>query len=244
MTKRASRLSVIIPFFNEPNIVRTYKKLCMELARHPQPFQLVFVSDGSTELSITKLQAAIKNDEKTMLIAYPQNRGRGYAVQHGFRKAIGDYILYIDSDLDIHEKHIQLVVKALETYDVVIGSKVHPQSNVHTRLSRKVASPLLNALVRIGLGTNVKDHHVGLKGFRRKVVELILPKITQERWMFDAEIIKLVKDNGFTIGEIPISMTYGTGPLKLSYTRYFADIIIFIIAFRMKRLFEYFTKSQ
>ncbi|MDP3940902.1 MAG: glycosyltransferase [bacterium] len=229
-------VSVIVPFLNEPNILRTYQKIKSELQSYPNRFQIVFVSDGSKPSAITVLKKAIKKDKQTMLVEYRPNRGRGYAVKQGFKNANGEYLLYIDSDLDIHERHIKKILAALKKFDVAIGSKVHPKSHVNTRFTRKIASPLLNAIVRVGLGTNVHDHHVGLKGFRKEVIKTILPSITQSRWMFDAEIIKLARDNNFTIGEVPVSMTYGTGPLRLSYARYFWDILVFIMAFRLKRL--------
>ena len=236
MKSRNPSISVIVPFFNEPNIVRTYQKLHAELQSYPNPFQIVFVSDGSKPSMLKELKTIIKNDKKAVLIEYRPNRGRGYGVQQGFKNANGEYLLYIDSDLDIHESHIKKIISSLRKYDVVIGSKVHPKSHVNTRFTRRIASPLLNGIVRIGLGTNVRDHHVGLKGFRKEVIKTILQHVTQNRWMFDAEMIKLVRDYHFTIGEIPIAMTYGTGPLKLSYARYFWDILVFIVLFRLRRI--------
>lgn len=230
-------VSVLIPFLNEPNIVRTYHKLTRELSSYHQPYELVFVSDGSDKKHVSLIRNAAVADRRVRIVAYTPNKGRGYAVMQGFKGASGEYIMYIDSDLDIHERHLKLVIENLSRYDIVIGSKVHKQSEVNTRFIRKIASPILNAIVRVGLGTGVHDHHVGLKGFRRDVAYSLMPFVTQKRWMFDAEIISLAQAYGYRIGEIPVTMTYGTGPIRMSYVRYFWDIILFIIEFRMRKLF-------
>lgn len=224
------KLSLVLAFYNEKYICESYKKISTFLKRDIPQYELLLVNDGSTNSSVEQLKTLIKRDKKTRLISYKPNRGRGYAVTQGFKAAKGDYIAYLDSDLEISPIHLLDLLKRLKEYDVVIGNKFLPQSRVKTRKVRKFASFVFNTIIRIFLQSKVQDHHVGIKGFRKKVIQLIIPYVKEERWAFDVEILYLVQKKRFSIGYIPITMTYGMEGIKLSYVRYFKDLFFFILA--------------
>lgn len=228
-----TKLSVIVAFYNEKNIVRSYRILSTYLGKHIPNYELIFVDDGSI-IDSKELASLIKKDHRARLVRYTPNQGRGYAVTMGFKSAKGDYALYIDSDLDISPSHILLVVKALLTHDVVIGNKFHPKSRVKTRTVRRIASFIFNSIIRIFLQSAVTDHHVGLKGFRKNVLSTLLPYVRERRWTFDVEILSLAQMKGYTIGYVPIRMTYGMEGVKLSYVSYLKDLFSYIL-FRQKR---------
>ena len=221
-------LSVIVAFYNEKGIVKTYRVFSDYLKKHFQSFELIFVDDGST-IDTKDLSRQLKKDSRAKLIRYSPNQGRGYAVTTGFRAAKGNLVLYIDSDLDINISHVLLIVEALKTYDVAIGNKFHPKSRVKTRKIRKIASFIFNSIIRVFLRSKVTDHHVGLKGFRKEVLKTLLPHIRERRWTFDVEILSLAQKKGFTVGYVPIKMTYGMEGVQLSYVRYLEELFIYIL---------------
>lgn len=220
-------LSVIVAFYNEKQIVRNYKILSTHLRTHVPNYELIFVDDGST-IDVGPLAILLKKDHRAKLVRYTTNQGRGYAVVTGFKAAKGDYALYIDSDLDISPSHIPLVVEGLQTYDIVIGNKFHPKSRVKTRKIRRIASFIFNLIIRVFLNSSVVDHHVGIKGFRKNVLRTLLPHVQERGWTFDVEILYLAQKKGYTIGYIPVRMTYGMEGIKLSYVRYFKELLAFI----------------
>lgn len=226
---RKITLSVIAAFYNEKNISRSYKVLSFYLRKHIPSYELIFVDDGST-IDMGNFVRLLKKDRRAKLIKYAPNRGRGYAVATGFKTARGDYALYIDSDLDISPAHIPLIVKGLKIYDIVVGNKFHPASKVKTRRIRKIASFILNSMIHIFLKSPVVDHHVGIKGFRKGVLKRLLPQIQEEKWTFDVEILYLANKVRYSIGYIPVQMTYGMEGIKLSYVRYLVELFFFIIA--------------
>lgn len=221
------KISVIAAFYNEKDVVKNYEILSSYLKKRIPNYELIFVDDGST-VDTRHLQSLFKKDRRARLIRYIPNQGRGYAVTVGFRAAKGDYALYIDSDLDISPSHIPLIVEGLQTYDVVIGNKFHPQSRVRTRKVRRVASFVFNSIIRIFLKSSVTDHHVGIKGFRKEVIERLLPHVRERQWAFDVEILYLAQRVGYSIGYIPVRMTYGMEGIKLSYVRYLKELLAFI----------------
>lgn len=226
---RKITLSVIVAFYNEKNISRSYKVLSSYLRKHIPSYELIFVDDGST-IDTGSFVRLLRKDRCAKLIRYTPNRGRGYAVTIGFKTARGDYALYIDSDLDISPAHIPLIVKGLKVYDVVVGNKFHPESKVKTKTIRIIASFIFNSIIRIFLKSPVLDHHVGIKGFRKDALMTLLPHIREERWTFDVEILYLANKMRYSIGYIPIRMIYGMEGIKLSYIHYFKELFFFIVA--------------
>lgn len=224
-------LSVIVPFYNEKEIVKNYKVLSSYLKKHIPDCELIFVDDGST-IDTKDLARLLRRDHGAKLISYTPNQGRGYAVTTGFKAAKGDCALYIDSDLNISPAHILLVFKKLQRYDIVIGNKFHPASKVKTRRVRRIASFVFNSIIRIFLKSSVSDHHVGLKGFRREVLRTLLPYIQERRWAFDVEILYLAQRMGYSIRYVPVKMTYGMEGIKLSYIRYLKELSLFIISLK------------
>lgn len=226
-------LSVIVAFYNEKQIVKTYKIFTAYLKKYYPSYELIFVDDGST-INIADLNHLLKKDKRARLISYTPNQGRGFAVTTGFKAAKGEYVLYIDSDLDIDISHVLLIAKGLEVDDVVIGNKFHPQSKVRTLKIRRIASFGFNSIIRIFLGSKVTDHHVGIKGFRKEALKELLPHIKEKRWTFDVEILGLAQKKGYSIGYIPIKMTYGLDGIKLSYVRYLKELFQFIYDQKIK----------
>lgn len=222
------KVSVVVAFYNEKQITKTYKVFTAYLKKHLPNYELIFVDDGST-VDTKSLINKVKKDHNAKLIKYSPNQGRGFAVTTGFKAAKGDFVLYIDSDLDIDISHTSLIAEALQTYDVAIGNKFHPESRVKTRKIRKIASFIFNSIIRLFLGSKVSDHHVGIKGFRRGVLKELIPHIKEKRWTFDVEILYLAQKKRYTIGYIPIRMTYGMEGIKLSYVKYFKELFLFIL---------------
>lgn len=226
--------SVIIPFYNEENICRNYKILSKCLKAKIPSYELIFVSDGSRRNIVKSLEELIKKDPNVKLISYPVNRGRGYAVVQGFKNASGDYLAYIDADLEISPKYLIPLYEKLKKYDVVVANKFHRDSKVTSPLMRKISSRLFNAVVKIGLGSKIKDHQVGLKGFRREAIIEILPRIAEEGWLFDPELLYLLQKKQCSIADIPISITYGFKAVRSSFVFDFLKTFVIISTIRKR----------
>ncbi len=93
--------------------------------------------------------------------------------------------------------------------DIVIGSKRHPQSNVQYPLHRRVLSWFFQRLVHFLFQVDVTDTQVGIKLFRKEVVDAILPNLEINRYGFDLEMLSLAKLKGYSkVLEAPIRMDY------------------------------------
>lgn len=234
MKKFKHNLSLIVPFYNEEEgIVKRYKELKQYLTKNVSVYELIFVNDGSKDNSKQILSKAINRDKKTKLVSYQNNQGRGHAVAVGFKKAKGDLIGYIDSDLEIRPKYIGDCLKLIDKYDGVGVSKHHPKSIVNTTKKRRIASKVFNLWAQIILNSRVTDHQAGLKIYQKNLVKKVLSKTSQKGWLFDIEFLYHAQNQGFTIGQVPIKVSYGFQKIKQSMISGFLKSIFFVLKLRI-----------
>lgn len=201
-------ISVIVPFFNEKRIEQNIEIIDKELKNYFQNYEIIVVSDGSTDKSY---ENALKHAcEKIKIYHYEKNVGKGYALKYGFSKSKGEYISFIDGDLELSPGDIKNFLVLMEIYDadIVIGSKRHPFSKLHIPIYRRFVSFGYQLFIRIFLNIScVRDSQVGLKLSKRKVLEAIFPKILCKKYAFDAEFLAVASHLGYKkILEAPVQI--------------------------------------
>ncbi len=205
-----SKLSIIVPVFNEARRLHENLDLLIdEVEGYFPKFEILVISDGSTDETNLKLASFRHKDVKPIIIS--RNEGKGNAVRAGFKEATGDYILFIDGGMEIHPREIRIFVGLMSLYkaDIVVGSKRHPQSKIEYPLFRRMLSWCFQRLVRAFFKVDVTDTQVGIKLFRREVIQTILPHLEVNRYGFDLELLSLAKAFGFgNMLEAPIRMDY------------------------------------
>ena len=102
---RPPTLSVIVPFLNEEKNLPELVKRMRSTSSWPSDFEVLFVSDGSTDGSIEYLEAEASKDERIKLVVLTRNFGHQAAVSAGFRFAQGKHIGVMDADLQ-DEPHV------------------------------------------------------------------------------------------------------------------------------------------
>lgn len=203
-------VSVVVPVFNEaPNIVENLFTLLDELENSFKRYEVIVISDGSTDG--TNLQVYRFKSPHIRVRIFPENTGKGAVVREGFNEANGDFVLFIDGGMEIHPREIRIFIGLMVLYscDIVVGSKRHPQSRIHYPIIRKVLSWVYQKIVYLLFDVDVTDTQVGMKLFRKEVVEDIGPHLVIDRYGFDLEVLSLAKILGYKrIMEAPISMQY------------------------------------
>jgi glycosyltransferase involved in cell wall biosynthesis len=203
------QLSVVIPAYNEERvIVQSLEEACRALAG--LEFELIIVDDGSQDATHSLVQQAADADPRIRPVRYDLNRGKGHALRHGFDHARGERVAFLDADLDLHPKLVSELMTVMDETraDVVIGSKLHPQSQVDYPLRRRVLSLGYSFLVRSMFGLPVLDTQTGVKLFRRQVLESILPKVTVDGFAFDLQLLSLAHRHGYQIVAAPVVLTF------------------------------------
>ncbi len=204
-------VSIVVPVFNEEkNIKSNIELLISQIVGHFKSYQLIIVSDGSTDNTVIALQEVLENKNVSVL-ALEKNQGKGAAIRKGFAKATGEYLFFIDGGMEIHPKEIRIFLGLMLLYDadIVVGSKRHPQSSVRYPFYRRFLSLIFQYIIRFLFKINVTDSQVGMKLFKREVIMSVLPFLEIDRYGFDLELLTLAKFVGYEkMLEAPVRLDY------------------------------------
>ncbi len=204
-------VSVIIPAYKqEKTILKDIKNIDDVMSETRFNYEILVVVDGYF-LDKTFENASKIKRKNVKVLGYKNNKGKGFAIRYGMARAKGDYIVFIDSGMDIDPNGISLILEHLEWYgaDIMVGSKRHPASKVNYPTIRKIYSLGYYLFVKTLLGVGVKDTQAGLKVFKREVLEAVLPRLMVKAFAFDIEILSVSKYLGFNkIYESPIYLKW------------------------------------
>lgn len=108
---KESKLSAVIPAFNKENNLARVLKI---VTQSPTINQVIVVNDGSTD---NTRAVAKKFGKKIVLISYPKNKGKGYALKQGLERTRSELVLFLDADLiGLTPKHLRLLKTAALKY--------------------------------------------------------------------------------------------------------------------------------
>jgi undecaprenyl-phosphate 4-deoxy-4-formamido-L-arabinose transferase len=165
-------LSVIIPVYHESaGLALLFRRLYPVLEALHLPFEVIAVDDGSTDDSLSVLQAELKSRHDLRVLALARNFGQHAAVLAGFGAARGEWLISMDADLQNPPEEIRKVVDALRRgHDVVHTARRSREDN----LFRRVASRVNCSLARRLSGVELVDFGCMLRGYHRSIMEPIL----------------------------------------------------------------------
>ena len=118
--------SVIIPAYNEEeSILATYQRLTAVMVGMGEPYELVFVNDGSRDKTAEIVAKLCANDASVRLINFTRNFGHMPAISAGMANVRGDAIFVIDADLqDPPELFPEMAARWKEGYHVAYGKRI------------------------------------------------------------------------------------------------------------------------
>src|SRR6266516_936190 len=165
-------LSVIIPIFNEEeNISPLHEELRDVLDSTGQPYEIIYVDDGSTDRSFSLLRAIAEAEPKVQVLQFRRNFGQTAALAAGIDASGGDILIFMDGDRQNDPHAIPAMLEKLdEGYDVVSGWR---KDRHDPALTRKLPSMLANRLISTVSGVHLNDYGCTLKAYRREVIEQV-----------------------------------------------------------------------
>ena len=215
MPTLSKNLSLIIPAYNKDSeVFRAVSNFVMELKALPYNWEIIVVDDASRDKTLREAIRSKKfngNTDRIKIFSYNFNQGKGFALYYGFKKSIGDIVVFADSDLDLPPQNLPKILEYFEknNAEIAIGSKRHPLSEVSYPLSRRIMSASYQLLVHALFNLNVSDTQVGLKAFRRKVLEHSFPRLVVKQFAFDLELLSVAHMLGYSkIIETPIILKH------------------------------------
>ncbi|QNK56023.1 glycosyltransferase family 2 protein [Paenibacillus sp. PAMC21692] len=252
------KYSVIVPMYNEEEVIdHTYGRLKEVMDASGEPYELIFVNDGSRDRTVEKTALIASADPNVRLIDFSRNFGHQIAISAGMDYAQGDAIVVIDADLqDPPEIILQMIAKWKEGYEVVYGRRLKRKGEtLFKKLTALAFYRLLRSMTNVEIPLDTGDFRLidrkvcdvlrGLKeknrfvrgliswiGFRQTSVEYV----REERFAGETKY-PLKKMIGFALDAIT---SFSHKPLKIAtYLGFFLSLgsFIYLIVILYQRLF-------
>lgn len=205
------KVSIIMPAYNESDhIVASLHETVDTFEQFGCDYEIIVMDDGSLDDTYQKAQNFSSDCGKICVRKNQTNFGKGRSLKKAFRHTTGEYIVFLDADLDLHPKQVEDLFDVMRRRDadIVIGSKRHPDSKVNYPLQRKIISNGYYYLIRAMFGLPVRDTQTGIKVFKRKVLEAVFPKVLIKRYAFDLELLVIAHHLKYRIAEAPITLHF------------------------------------
>lgn len=205
-------VSVVIPCYNEQdNIGNIYSKLTEVLSCYEQ-YELLFVDDGSSDLTLQKIIALAETDPRVHYLSLSRNFGHQQALKAGLDHASGDCVISLDADLQHPPSLIpELIEKWQQGYDVVNTIRGELKS---LPLLKRITSGLfyksINRLSSVEINAGMADFRL----LDRKVVDAL--KHFNENYLFLRGLIPWLGFNQTAVNFQPAERNSGTTKYRFS----------------------------
>jgi dolichol-phosphate mannosyltransferase len=203
------RAVVVVPTYNE----RVNLPLIIPAILQQDPrLEVLVVDDNSPDNTGRMAEEMAATEPRLHVLHREAKQGLGKAYLAGFRWAMDqgyDLIFEMDADFSHDPKFLRDFLRAIESADVVLGSRYHTGVNViNWPISRLLLSLGANLYARWITGLPLSDSTGGFKCFRRAVLEAIdFERVKSNGYSFQIEMSFRAWRKGFRLVEIPIVFT-------------------------------------
>ena len=161
-------LSLVIPIYNEDrSLPLFYLALKDVMDSLGQSYELIFVNDGSIDKSLEVLRGLSRRDSTLIIVELDKNQGQSAALQAGFDRAKGEYIITLDGDFQNDSADIpRLWDKLNEGYDLVCGWRQKRADPWPKILESNIACAFRRLITR----EKIHDFGCSLRIFHRKLL--------------------------------------------------------------------------
>lgn len=166
------KLSLVVPVYYEQEVILQFlKETKEELEKLPIVYEYVFVDDGSTDKTVEIIKAQAKLDNRIKLVVFSYNHGKASAISAAIAHATGDYLLYMDPDLQDPPVEIPRFLNEMEKgYDLVWGIRREKKDSFLNRQFSKIFWGTLNKFT----GLNIPKGVAVMRIFNREFADEFL----------------------------------------------------------------------
>jgi glycosyltransferase involved in cell wall biosynthesis len=208
MVKKPS-VDITIPVYNEElELEKSVTTLINFLTNNlvDMTWSITIADNASTDKTLFIAQKLAAKFPSVRAVHLPV-KGRGRAVKYVWQHTKTDYVAYMDVDLSSDLKHFPNLVHALARgYDIAIGSRNAKGARVYGRnMLRNTTSKGYIFLIKFFFWVHFSDAQCGFKAVTREIVDKLIPKIQDNEWFFDTELLLLAEKSGYRIYDEPVT---------------------------------------
>ncbi len=212
-------LSIVIPVYNEELILfGSVEQLVAKLDKLDLTYEIILAQNGSKDRT-ADIASELSGKHDNVIAHDYEEPNYGAALKKGILAAKGRYVICDEIDLcDVRFYEGALDQLVPGRADMVVGSKTLAQSNDDRPLMRRVATRVLNGMLRVGVGFKGTDTH-GLKAFNRERILPVVRRCELDKDLFASELVIRAERDGFTVMDIPLDVREMRAPSINLYRR-------------------------
>ena len=202
-------VEVVLPVYNEendlPGSVSTLVSFLQDNA--PWAWRILIADNASTDDTFTVATALAENHLQVHVL-HLDKKGRGRALKTAWLASDADVVCYMDVDLSTDLTALLPLVSAVldDGHDVAIGSRLARGAHVSKRtLKREIISRGYNAIIKLMYWTPISDAQCGFKALSQSAAQRLLPKVKDNAFFFDTELLLIAQKRGMRIHEVPVT---------------------------------------
>ncbi|MCA9236509.1 MAG: glycosyltransferase [Planctomycetales bacterium] len=211
---RAS-IALVLPAWNEAEaITRAVAEADVALRAIADRYEIIVVDDGSRDATAAIVESLAKDNPALRLVRHETNRGYGAALRSGFAAATCDLVAFTDADSQFNLNELDRFVLLARDYQVVCGYRIDRQDSP----LRCLYSRVYNQLVRLLLGTQVRDVDCALKMFHRDALANL--KITTDGFLVNSDLLTQARQQKLSVVEVGVThraRTEGTSTVSIHH---------------------------
>jgi glycosyltransferase involved in cell wall biosynthesis len=200
-------VDIVIPVYNEEvTLPASIPTLCAYLETYfPYNWQVAIADNASTDRTLDVAKALAAADPRVSVFHLDQ-KGRGRALKAAWMNSTADVVAYMDVDLSTNLRSFLPLIAPLATghSDVAIGSRLMKGAVVTRQWKRESISRCYNLLIKLMFRNGFTDAQCGFKAITRAVADDALPRVENNQWFFDTELLLLAEEEGLRIHEVPV----------------------------------------
>jgi glycosyl transferase, family 39 len=201
-------IDVVVSVLNEEKILQKSITMLDEyMVKHlPYRYQITIADNGSQGKTLEIANNLAKKHQSVRVLSLAE-RGRGRALKQVWQNSPADILAYMDIDLSTSLDDFLPMIQPLVAGEagVAIGSRLMKDSNTSRGMKREFISRCYNNIIKWTSGTKFSDAQCGFKAIRRDVAAKFLPKIKDNEWFFDTELLIKTERAGVPIHEQPVT---------------------------------------
>lgn len=201
-------IDIVVPVLNEEKILRrSITTLDEYMAKHlPYRYQITIADNGSQDKTL-EIAKNLAEKHRSVRVVSLVERGRGRALKRVWQNSPADILTYMDVDLSTSLDDFLPMIQSLVAGEVgvAIGSRLAKGAKTTRGLKREFISRCYNRIIKWTSGTKFSDAQCGFKAIRRDVAAKFLPKIKDNEWFFDTELLIKTERAGVPIHEQPVT---------------------------------------
>ncbi len=218
MDKMRNKFTIVIPVFNEGEIV---KSVINEVKKNYSNQEIILVDDGSTD----DTNQIVKKIKGIKVIRHPCNKGYGAALKTGIRNAAYQTVVLMDGDGQHNPKYIKELVSLIGDYDMVVGARSKDsQISFFRQMGKRVLTWLANYLSN----TKIPDLNSGFRAIKKDIA-LKFMHILPNTFSFTTTITLALLKDGYNVKYVPVQAVKRIGKSKLKPFRNGFEFILLIL---------------